>query len=921
MDAQAKNTQATLVAMQKQLDEQASSQSASIDTVKGDLLDALDEVKLRGQQQAEEQARQAAKQDEVMAALKAQMDALMTAVSAHTPLETAPPARAEAPPLHPPQQQPVRETPSTDGKARSFNITALDPLPKDAQLQDFRDWREAWDNNAGHHNLEAFPRKQQVNALLTAIGPHASRIIRFHCKLAKEDNGTTVPLILDQLNEYYRERRNIALDRVNFHQRRQGPDEDFDQFQFALLEMAEDAALCSHCVHCREDQIVTQIIVGCSDEKAKGDLLQERPFPTLAKAIQICQASEVASKNKQSLEDTGVNRVSAYRKDKNQYKNKGSHENLHDSRKNKCQYCGGTFHEREKCHARDKTCTICKKVGHFSRVCRSKGGNDFQKPSASQNRSRSRERKDKSSVTSIFCGRVSDSKTTNFCSLKYVDINILDSKTGNQLGHLQKALPDSGAGANLMSAGDYKRIGQNVKALHRTSDVLYAANGLTINVLGKAHLQVQHGNASVNTTFIITDEYDGTILNLTTCQALHLIPADFPKQQRMCSQVSTVQEEDLGKLRLEILEEFHDVFDSDGLLKPMSGPPIHIELCNDAKPYRVNGPRPIPIPLREDAHKLIKDMMQKGVLVEVNEPTDWLHPMTVVRKPNGSLRLCVDLRMLNKFVKRPYHPVRTPKDAVSAIPPASKYFSTFDAKHGYFQVELDEESQELTTFITPWGRFKHMRATMGLSCAGDEYNRRTDAALAGLSNMEKVVDDILIHGEDLDKHLVDVKAFLTRCREAGITLNPAKFKLGQAEVKFAGYLVSNQGIKADPEKLKAIRNFPKPGNITDLRSFIGLAEQLAGFSSEVSGSMQPLRPLLSSKAEFIWTQDHDLAFEATKAALLSPPVLTTFDPKRPTMLQTDASRTKGLGYALLQQDEKEHWCLIEAGSRFISETI
>ena len=105
-----------------------------------------------------------------------------------------------------------------------------------------------------------------------------------------------------------------------------------------------------------------------------------------------------------------------------------------------------------------------------------------------------------------------------------------------------------------------------------------------------------------------------------------------------------------------------------------------------------------------------------------------------------------------------------------------------------------------------------------------------------------------------------------------------------------------------------------------MRSFIGLAEQLAGFSSDVSGAMQPLRPLLSTKSGFYWTADHDRAFEATKAALLSPPVLATFDPKRPTMLQTDASRTKGLGYALLQQDGEEHWRLIEAGSRFISET-
>ena len=181
---------------------------------------------------------------------------------------------------------------------------------------------------------------------------------------------------------------------------------------------------------------------------------------------------------------------------------------------------------------------------------------------------------------------------------------------------------------------------------------------------------------------------------------------------------------------------------------------------------------------------------------------------------------------------------------------------------------------------------------------------------------------MLIGSKTYEEHVQDVRAFLERCRQKAITLNPKKFQVAKKEVKFAGYIVEPGGHRADPEKLKAIQEFPVPTNLTDMRSFLGLVEQLAGFSKEVSAAMRPLRPLLKSTgAAFKWTEIHEAAFKDTKKALMTTPILATFDPKRETILQTDASRKKGLGYALLQFDEElNHWRLVEAGSRFISET-
>nr|XP_027229813.1 uncharacterized protein LOC113821505 [Penaeus vannamei] len=143
--------------------------------------------------------------------------------------------------------------------------------------------------------------------------------------------------------------------------------------------------------------------------------------------------------------------------------------------------------------------------------------------------------------------------------------------------------------------------------------------------------------------------------------------------------------------------------------------------------------------------------------------------------------------------------------------------------------------------------------------------------------------------------------------------------LATTKVSFCGYNISPEGIAADPEKVAAIRDYPTPSNITDLRSFMGLVNQLADFSPEIAATAQPLRPLMSPKRSFTWTPDHDQAFGKVKAALLSPPVLAPFNPKLPVTLQTDASRLYGLGYALFQEHGHGQLRLVQCGSRFLTD--
>ncbi|XP_059083506.1 uncharacterized protein LOC131880815 [Tigriopus californicus] len=155
--------------------------------------------------------------------------------------------------------------------------------------------------------------------------------------------------------------------------------------------------------------------------------------------------------------------------------------------------------------------------------------------------------------------------------------------------------------------------------------------------------------------------------------------------------------------------------------------------------------------------------------------------------------------------------------------------------------------------------------------------------------MRKLVDDILLFDSDFAAHVQSVGELLLRCRDHGISVNKNKFDFGQPEVNFVGFQVGVDGIRVDPAKIKGLREFPKPSCLKDMRSFMGMVKYFSGFSNKVAKLSLPLRPLMSKKSSFIWSSDHDDAFENVKAALSELPTKTPYDPNLETVFETDAA--------------------------------
>ena len=223
----------------------------------------------------------------------------------------------------------------------------------------------------------------------------------------------------------------------------------------------------------------------------------------------------------------------------------------------------------------------------------------------------------------------------------------------------------------------------------------------------------------------------------------------------------------------------------------------------------------------------------------------------------------------------------------------------------------------LTTFITPFGRYKYLRAPYGISSISEHYNRWMTEAFNGLSGFRRIVDDFVIYDSNINDHICHVQQFLERCAENNIALNTEKCQFFKTQVTFAGFQLSSSGYKIDPTITEAITKYPTPANRSDLRSFIGLVNQLSTSTDTLATLLTLLRPLLSTKNEFLWSSHHQEAFAKIKTSLTTSPLLSFFNMTKPTRLSTDASR-QGLGF-VLQQQTGEEWTLIQAGSRFLSD--
>ena len=364
-------------------------------------------------------------------------------------------------------------------------------------------------------------------------------------------------------------------------------------------------------------------------------------------------------------------------------------------------------------------------------------------------------------------------------------------------------------------------------------------------------------------------------------------------------------------------------------LPNMEGPPIEIHVDPTATPKACHTPASVPLHWQQRVYEDLLRDEALGVIERVpyGEPVTWCHRMVITRKHDGSPRRTVDLSPLNKFCKRETFATETPFHLARRIP-KDTWKTVTDAWNGYHSVPLRQSDRHVTTFITPFGRWRYTRAPQGFLSSGDGYNRRFDAVLSTFERKERCVDDTVHYDSDLEQHWWRTIDFLTRVGRAGIVLNPGKFQFAERSVDFAGFRVSDSTIEPLPKYLDAIRDFPSPASTTDIRSWFGLVNQVANYA-QLRDIMEPFKPFLSPRCQFSWSPHLEEAFQLSKDAIICAirQGVEIFDMHRRTCLRPDWSR-RGIGYFLLQQQCScpsgipdccpGGWRITLAGSRFLS---
>lgn len=343
---------------------------------------------------------------------------------------------------------------------------------------------------------------------------------------------------------------------------------------------------------------------------------------------------------------------------------------------------------------------------------------------------------------------------------------------------------------------------------------------------------------------------------------------------------------------ISICHEFNNVFHlEDDTLTHVEGVmhaiPTTTQAPINTKNYRY------PESHKHEVNRQITDMLEQCIIEPSSSP--WNSPVWVVPKKLDASGQCkwrvvIDYRKLNDVTIGDSYPLPNVSEILDQLG-HSKYFTTLDLTSGFHQIKIDPNDATKTAFSTPLGHFQFNRMPFGLKNAPATFQRMMDNVLSGLQGTRCFVylDDIVVYSDTLDNHATKLREVLKRLSDFNLKLQVDKCEFLKKDVMYLGHLITENGVKPDPEKIKVVKEFPIPLTAKEIKSFLGFAGYYRRFIPNFSHITQPLTKLLKKDAPFMWTSLQQDAFERLKTSLCSEPILQYPDFKTPFNLTTDAS--------------------------------
>lgn len=709
----------------------------------------------------------------------------------------------------------------------------------------------------------------KIAILLTTLGDEGIEIYNTFQFKEKDENGATVVLkledVIKKFDEYTTPLKNVTFETFKFQQIAQKEGQSFDNF---LTELKTQAAFCDfNCSSCKvsyeERMVKDNITLKLKDKNVQQKLLKE-PKLKLEEIVEFCRIAEVGRNQFEIIEEKEIDIVKQ-----------------HVNSNQICQNCGYKHKYDGFCPAKGKTCAKCGKINHFANVCSFKAPERNKLHEVSDGGSSSK-KEDSSNV---------DGKESDVMSLQYGIFTVMEDLTMNEVSSWSEDIQvnseiinfklDSGAEISTLPLS----LARKICKLDDISPIklnLVAYGGYKLKCEGMISLVCSSKNVSnVLIKFAIINENAKPLLGLNACIKLNLIKK-IDSLNNYC------------KDKNQLILKYKNCFDGLGEM-----PGLHHISVQDNYVGFVFPRKNVPFALHERLKLKLTELEKQNIIEKVDHPTDFVHNLVVVEKPNGSLRLCLDPKYLNLVVKREHFSIPTCEDITSRLA-GKKYFTVIDMKDGFYQIKLDESSSDLCTFNTPFGRFKFLRLPFGLCSAPELFQKKNMEIFGDISNVEIYFDDLIVSGSTEEEHDLALMEVFKKAETYNVKFNSKKLQFKLKEVNFMGLLISESGLSPDEKHAKAIKEMPNPTNKTELLKVLGIFKYLCKFIPNLSAISAPLRELTKDGVEFSWNKAHDKALTELKEIICKSPVLKIFDNTKPILIQTDASKL-GLGTNMSQE--------------------
>lgn len=752
--------------------------------------------------------------------------------------------------------------------------------------------------------LDITNSKRKRAMLLHYAGPKVDDIFD---TLHETGNDDDYDKAVDSLNTYFKPKANPLYEVYVFRQARQDPGETLDHFVTRLRQLAKNCQFTDN-----DKEITAQVIMHCQSHTLRRQALCKGADLSLQKLLDTGRALEASEKQAGILEGVEVNAIQKdadaettqesvnstrgrgfERRSTNFRGRQGQRSQSHRGRSrqtqnastrpqnpsNSCYFCGGSFPHQRTCPAKGKECKACHKIGHFARVCKSKGREVNQVQSGSAD------------YTFAVSDRVYVTNSSSHQPRCMTEVSIQEHKI--------EAMIDSGATINIMDAPTFHKLRQTQKIqIHKANTRIYSyGSERPLPVIGVIRVPLKSSlGTTCEASFYIVKSNKGNLLSLDTATSLKLITIHNIRGQRLSNQ--------------QISEKYKSLFEP-GIGK-VKGKEIKLHIDESVHPKQQKHRR-IPFHTRKDVERELERLEKMDIIEKIDGPTPWVSPIVVVPKPNGQVRICVDMRQANHAIQRERHPMPTLDELIEDMN-GSTTFSTLDMTSGYHQFVLEENSRYITTFSTHVGLRRYKRLMFGVNAASEIFQAAVGELLTGLEGVKNVSDDIIVYGKTAEEHDSNLSAALERLESYNVKLNRDKCKFSRTEVKFYGHIFSQKGLSPDPKKVDAIVNAEPPTNAKEVKSLLGLASYISRFIPDYSTVTAPLRQLTHQDVRWKWERPEVEAFEKLKKVMANTQTMPYFDPKQPTELIVDASPV-GLGAMLCQNKQP-----ISYASKTLSDT-